>query len=86
VLATAALLPLLETFVSILVVDLAGFGVGECFVRFCYLDKFLLGAFIATTRLLVRAWPLRRRMGAIRVLIGVVFFAEGSVGSFNVLF
>jgi hypothetical protein len=53
VVAAAALLSLLEALVSVLVVDLAGFGVREGFIRFCYLDEFLLGGGIPTAGLLV---------------------------------
>jgi hypothetical protein len=42
----AALLSLLEPFVAVLVVDLAGLGVGEGFVCFCYLDELLFRCFI----------------------------------------
>jgi hypothetical protein len=55
VVSSTALLSLLEAFVSVLVVDLAGFGVREGFIRFCYLDEFLLGGGIPTAGLLVRA-------------------------------
>lgn len=50
VLLSAALLALLESFMSILVIDLAGFGVREGFVCFCYLDELLLGSFVASVR------------------------------------
>jgi hypothetical protein len=53
VVAAAALLSLLEALVAVLVVNLAGFGVGKGFVRLCYLDKFLLGRGIPTAGLLV---------------------------------
>lgn len=52
VLAAASLLPLFEAFVSVFVVDFAGFGVREGFVSFCYLDKLLLGGGIPTACLL----------------------------------
>src|SRR3954471_17777703 len=39
--AAAALLALFEAFVAVLVVDFAGFWVGEGFVCFCYFDEFL---------------------------------------------
>jgi len=55
VVASAALLPLLQALMSVLVVDLAGLGVGESFVRFCYLDELLLGGGIPTAGLLVQA-------------------------------
>jgi hypothetical protein len=43
----AALLALFEAFMPILVIDFAGFGVGEGFVRFSYFDEFLLRGLIA---------------------------------------
>lgn len=50
--ASAALLPLFETFVAVLVVDLAGFGDGESFVCFCYFDEFLFGGFVASASII----------------------------------
>lgn len=50
--SATALLPLLESFVPILVVDFAGFGLGEGFVCFCYFDEFLFGCVIASASLL----------------------------------
>ena len=50
--AAASLLPLFEAFVSVLVVDFAGFGVRESFVSFCYLDELLLRGGIPTACLL----------------------------------
>jgi len=52
VLAAASLLPLFQAFVSVLVVDFAGFGVRESFVSFCYLDELLLRGGIPTACLL----------------------------------
>ena len=46
--AAASLLALLESFVTVLVVDFAGFGFGEGFVCFCYFYKLLLGCIIAS--------------------------------------
>lgn len=46
--ATATSLSLLEPFVSILIVDFAGFGGRESLVRFCYLDEFLFGCFVTS--------------------------------------
>ena len=43
----SALLVLLQAFVAILVVDAAGFGLGEGVVGFGYLDEFLRGRFVA---------------------------------------
>jgi hypothetical protein len=50
--SSATLLPLFETFVSVLIVDLAGFGDRESFVCFCYFDEFLFGSLIASARLI----------------------------------
>ena len=52
---------------SVLVVDFAGFGVGEGFVCFGYFDEFLLGGFVATAGLLVAG--------------GVVFMGQRRTGS-----
>jgi hypothetical protein len=41
-LEAAALFALLQALVAVLVVDLAGFGVGECLVRFRDLDELLV--------------------------------------------
>ena len=48
VLAAAALLSLLQTFVAILVIDLAGLGVRERFVCLCHLYKLLLCGLISS--------------------------------------
>lgn len=48
--ATAALLPLLEALVAVLVVDLAGLRVDEGFVGFRDFDKLVLGGRVATVR------------------------------------
>lgn len=47
VLTSASLLALLETFVSVLVVYFAGFGVNQGFVGLGYFDKLLFGSIIA---------------------------------------
>jgi len=44
----AALLSLFETFVTILVVNLAGFRHGECLVSFSDFDEFLFGSFVTS--------------------------------------
>ena len=46
--ASAPLLALLEAFVPILIVDFAGFGLGERFVGFGHFDEFLFGCFVAS--------------------------------------
>lgn len=48
--ATTALLPLLETLVAVLVVDLAGLRVDEGFVGFGDFDKLVLGGRVAPVR------------------------------------
>jgi hypothetical protein len=53
VVSSTALLSLLEALMSVLVVDLAGFGVREGFIRLCYLHEFLFGGGIPTAGLLV---------------------------------
>lgn len=45
--AAAALFVLREAVVAVLVVDFAGFGLGEGVVGFCYGDEFLGGGFVA---------------------------------------
>ena len=45
---SAALLALLHSFVAVLVVNLAGFGVGERFIGFGDFDKLLFGGVIAS--------------------------------------
>lgn len=45
--AAAALLSLLQTLVTILIVDFAGLGVDEGFVGFRDFDKLVLGGFVA---------------------------------------
>ena len=71
--ATAALLPLLQAFMAVLVVDLAGLGVGESFVRLCYLDELLLGGGIPTAGLLVQALIRIREGGQYGFLSGWYF-------------
>jgi len=66
--AAAILLVLLEAVVAVLVVDLAGFFVGEGVVGVGDGDELLLCGFVAG------------------VLVGVVLFAEGAVGFFDVTF
>lgn len=51
--AAALLLVLLQAVVAVLVVDLARLGVAEGLVGFGYLDKLVLGGFIAAAWLLV---------------------------------
>jgi hypothetical protein len=68
VLLAAALLALLETFVPVLVVDFAGFGVGEGFVGFGYFDEFLFGCFVVSG-------------GRVRVNWGI--WEEGITGSYR---
>ena len=46
--AATTLLPLFETFMAVLVIDLAGFGVGEGFVCVCDFDEFLFGCLVAS--------------------------------------
>lgn len=53
VVPAASLGSLFEAFVSVLVIDFAGFGVGEGFVGFSNFDEFLLGGCIPTDILLV---------------------------------
>ena len=64
---------------SVLVVDLARFGVGEGFVGFCDFDEFLLRALVSTvggvSGLCNCSVGTCRNEKAIRVLIGVVFLA-----------
>ncbi len=52
VLAAASLLPLFEAFVSVLVVNFAGFRVREGLISFCYLNELLLGGSIPSAYLL----------------------------------
>jgi hypothetical protein len=53
VVPTSALRSLFEAFMSVLVVDFAGLGVGKSFVGFGYFDEFLLGSCISADSLLV---------------------------------
>ena len=46
--ALAALLGLFLAVVAVLVVDTAGFGLGEGVVGFCYLDEFFRGGLVTT--------------------------------------
>lgn len=73
---------------AVLVVDFAGFGDGESFVSFCDFDEFLLGFLIPPTVLLAQSWKLCRlwREDAVRVLIGMVFLAQGAVCALDVSF
>jgi hypothetical protein len=47
IVSAPALLPLLEAFVSVLVVDFTGFGLRECFVGFGNFNEFLFSSFVA---------------------------------------
>ena len=49
--ALSALLVLFETFIAVLVIDAASFGLRESVVGFGDLDEFFRGGFIATTEM-----------------------------------
>lgn len=79
-----------------MVVDAASFRLGEGVVGFGYLDEFFRGGFIATVEMKRVSSDFTGRMGFIllrcleglyhgvgagsRILIGVVFLAEGAIG------
>lgn len=58
--AIAALAMLGETFVAVLVVDLARFGLRESLVRVCYLDEFLVGRVITARIQVNRGGSVRK--------------------------
>ena len=51
VVSSASLLSLLQSFMSILIVDFAGFGVRESFISFCYFHELLFCGVIASVKL-----------------------------------
>ena len=88
---SAALTVLLESFVAVLVVDLACRGGGEDVVGFGDFDEFLLGGFVAsilTNVLALAPTEEERKLGEgvnERVLIRMELLAQMSVCAFNVL-
>lgn len=66
--AAAALLVLLYAVVAVLVVDAAGFFVGEDFVGFGYGDEFVVGCVVASGGGLV--WDNCRSTGSRKRLVG----------------
>jgi hypothetical protein len=85
--AALPLLALLEPFVAVLVVDLAGLGVGEGFVGFGDEDEFVVGCWVVAGGRggLDRGWRGGRQRQSLRVLVGVVFLAELPVGRLELL-
>ena len=60
--ALSTLLVLFQSFVAILIVNAAGFRLGEGIVGFCDLDKLFRGGLIATAEMIGLAFGCRCRM------------------------